>query len=774
MGPSWDSLRALEPLERLAFVLRNVRLDASTMPQSARQRVASHNRLAKTDEFKALTPEQQSEVLDKLAAQLPSFPRPSTRRLRFLMGSRNKEAKYETFEMPKRRGGTRTIAVPARDLRWVQRHLLQVLTHLFPRHKCAHGFERGKGLVTHARQHARKRWVYCIDIQDFFPSIHWGRVYGMFQAKPFNCPPEIARLIANLVTYEGALPQGAPTSPILANLVCRRLDARLFKWAREHGYVYSRYADDLTFSTQREAVTEEHQAVIQRIVEEEGFVVHPDKTRLMPRCGRQVVTGLIVNQGLNVPREYIRHLRALLFNIDTFGWKSQAGRKRVVHEDAPVTRRVDDEADWKTVMERQSKRGELIRPRLSTEHPSVHSLKRQVQGQVAFVGHVRGKTDGLYLHLKAKLDFLLPRADQEAAVQRAVAEAKKEHRLIEAGQSPENLPVAEAARALSALVKKTDPSATALARLNQDLDKFAPRVLEARWLLEEGLPYDQLVKRIKHLAFALSVDPQSTAAFFRSFRREEAFKGLLHAPDRFEAGQVHPADGSGPFPLTQLIGNCEKELTRYLPLQLRNETEQFLTGWRRWVELHPEEHPWYDEVFRNEIIAPFTEKTRFDADHLERNLVRQLENANLTSHVSNVGGHAVTLHLSDSDDLPKFYTYTPAILSAVKSVIDSMLEHTCTQDVYVEVEQIWEIPDVQRTEIRVYDKGGVIAKAPQLESLLTGNTRRILLNLRGYATWMIAAPFKTGESFQFDVMRNTVHPVDSGAAGVEHRIIIPQ
>lgn len=160
------------------------------------------------------------------------------RLIRHLDGTNNRRSYYHEVEIPKKREGTRTLTVPSHPLKWVQRSLLTVLTHLFPRHKCAHGFERGKSIITHARQHVGKRYVYTIDIKDFFPSITRNRVFGMLKAYPFHAPQAVARYLANLTCYEGCLPQGAPTSPILSNLLCRRLDSRLFKWARRNGYTY--------------------------------------------------------------------------------------------------------------------------------------------------------------------------------------------------------------------------------------------------------------------------------------------------------------------------------------------------------------------------------------------------------------------------------------------------------------------------------------------------------------------------------------------------------
>jgi len=187
-----------------------------------------------------------NEILS-VASETPS--RVTTPLIRKIQPSGQRASMYETFELPKRRGGTRTISSPNQPIQFLQHSFLRVCTYLFPRHDCAYGFERGRSHISNAAQHVDREWVYSLDIENFFPTIHWGRVYGMLQTHPVHASSDVARILANLCTNDGCLPQGAPTSPILSNLLCRKLDSRLFRWAQENGYTYTRYADDLTLST---------------------------------------------------------------------------------------------------------------------------------------------------------------------------------------------------------------------------------------------------------------------------------------------------------------------------------------------------------------------------------------------------------------------------------------------------------------------------------------------------------------------------------------------
>jgi retron-type reverse transcriptase len=237
---------------------------------------------------------------------------------------------YVCFEVPKRSGGVRHLAAPHRDLARVQGWILEhILSRLAPESP-AHGFVSGRSTVTNAQPHLGAGMVVNLDLKDFFPSITWPRVRGLFESLGYS--PAVATILTLLVTeaprraveLDGqrlwvatgprGLPQGACTSPALSNLIVRKLDRRLRGMASKHGWTYTRYADDLTFS--RSAGGREGVAMllarVRHIVSDEGFTLHPEKGRVQGRGGRQSVTGLVVNNKLGVPREEVRRLRAIL------------------------------------------------------------------------------------------------------------------------------------------------------------------------------------------------------------------------------------------------------------------------------------------------------------------------------------------------------------------------------------------------------------------------------------------------------------------------------
>ena len=253
---------------------------------------------------------------------------------RFMRAGVGPGSGYVEFERPKRRGGTRRIAAPRAPLRKVQRVLLDRLLSLVPTHDAAHGFVRSRSILTNARLHVGAAVVVKIDLENFFPTIHFRRVQGLFESLGYK--RIVAATLAGLTTYRptlpsgdvawpGVLPQGAPTSPAISNLCCRRLDARLSALAKRYGGSYTRYADDLTLSFP------ESPANLGRVLwwvncicQQEGFFENAKKRSIMRRGGRQSVTGLTVNQKVTLARDDRRRFKAILNNCKKHGVESQA------------------------------------------------------------------------------------------------------------------------------------------------------------------------------------------------------------------------------------------------------------------------------------------------------------------------------------------------------------------------------------------------------------------------------------------------------------------
>ena len=256
---------------------------------------------------------------------LPALMRPGTA----------KGSGYVEFEIPKAKGGTRRISAPRAPLRKVQRILLEKILDKVPMHDACHGFVAGRSTVTNARPHEKAAIVLKLDLKDFFPTVHYRRVKGLFEHLGYSA--DVAGTLAGLTTHRpklpggavvwpGMLPQGAPTSPALANLACRRLDRRLERLAAKFGAVYTRYADDLTFSfaTTPDVRIGRFLWWVDGICQQEGFTERADKRRILRAKHQQRVTGLVVNERVNVPRADRRRFRAILHNCAKHGVASQA------------------------------------------------------------------------------------------------------------------------------------------------------------------------------------------------------------------------------------------------------------------------------------------------------------------------------------------------------------------------------------------------------------------------------------------------------------------
>lgn len=293
--------------------------------------------------------------------------------------------RYSRFELVKRSGGTRVVRAPARPLKEMQRTLAGILATCYDPPPTVHGFTHGRSPLSNARRHVDQEWLLKIDIEGFFPSINFGRVRGLFLAHPFNYGAEVATTLAQLCCFENELPQGAPTSPIVSNLICRRLDRDLGRIAMAEHCFYTRYADDITFSTDRQTFPSNLATVlpngtiapatsIAKVIATEGFRINSDKTRLVRQTQRQRITGIVVNEFPNVPREYVRSLRAVLYIWERFG----------IDDAAAAFARAHPNVNW-------------------PPGKQAPEFRRVIRGRVQYVGSVKGWAHPVYRTLAARL-----------------------------------------------------------------------------------------------------------------------------------------------------------------------------------------------------------------------------------------------------------------------------------------------------------------------------------------------------------------------------------
>lgn len=205
---------------------------------------------------------------------------------------------------------------------WIYDNVLKNI----PLHSSAHGFTYKKSIITNSKIHAGENHLLKLDLKDFFPSIEINRIIHIF--KELGYPNMVAFYLAQICCYESYLPQGAPTSPILSNIVAKRLDKRLMHFAKKFELKYTRYADDLTFSGQ--SITAKLISYINDIIVDEGFVVNEAKTRLYQQKSKRIVTGISVTEKqIKIPRDYKRNLKLELNFIFKFGLKSHMQKKKI-------------------------------------------------------------------------------------------------------------------------------------------------------------------------------------------------------------------------------------------------------------------------------------------------------------------------------------------------------------------------------------------------------------------------------------------------------------
>jgi RNA-directed DNA polymerase len=227
---------------------------------------------------------------------------------------RHPERFYSSFRIPKKSGGSRLVQAPSPDLKRIQHWIQQQITGNLKPHPASHGFVRGRTIITKAQAHVRADVILKLDIRDFFGSVRRQSVYRTFRFLGYSST--VANLLADLVSLDDALPQGAPTSPDLANMAAYRLDVRLNAFARKRRMTYTRYADDLTFSGR---FTPLEQRTIEHIMRSEGFAPNEKKLHYLLPDNRQLVTGVVVNEKLNWPRLRRRWLRQEVYYLRRFG-----------------------------------------------------------------------------------------------------------------------------------------------------------------------------------------------------------------------------------------------------------------------------------------------------------------------------------------------------------------------------------------------------------------------------------------------------------------------
>lgn len=343
--------------------------------------------------------------------------------LAFILYKIPDEAKYTTFSVAKKSGGERIISAPDPRLKLVQRQLakfleqcqLEVEAKLKVKPQCvlAHGFKAGFSIQTNAINHRGRRWVFNADLRDFFPSINFGRVYGFFvKNQHYMLNKKVAAVVSQIACHKNMLPQGSPSSPVISNIIAHLLDIRLNELAAGRCCTYTRYADDLTFSTNEKSFpssiaigdpAQPHRwlagAGLSKRVAKAGFAINGQKTRMQYCDSRQETTGLVVNKKVNVKKEYYKLARSMCWQLITKGAAFEKANGATVAMDVSKLRGMF--AFIYHVKRRDDTRGKV--PVEETEKRCFHRVYADLLNYLSFFGQTQptivceGKTDNVYL-----------------------------------------------------------------------------------------------------------------------------------------------------------------------------------------------------------------------------------------------------------------------------------------------------------------------------------------------------------------------------------------
>lgn len=351
----------------------------------------AHQMETKEDLLKLLNLIKQDEMAEMGYAD--NYYPFTIRHINYYCNPNNSFHRYRQFKIKKKSGGHRQITAPKnKTFMLILMYLNEIFKSVYTSSKHATGFSEGKSIITNAEVHKGQNYILNIDIKDFFPSIEQPRVWKRLQLKPFNFPLPIANIIAGLCSMKETreledgsrkifyvLPQGAPTSPIITNMICDKLDRRLAGLAKRFGLNYTRYADDITFSSMHNVYQPDgiFWNELKRLISDQGFCINEQKTRLQKLGARQEVTGVIISKKLNVTQKYVRSIRNILYMWDRYGY---------------------DAAYCKFYPKYKEEKGHIKK--------GLPNLANVIEGKLMYLKMVKGENDSVYIRLLNKFKML--------------------------------------------------------------------------------------------------------------------------------------------------------------------------------------------------------------------------------------------------------------------------------------------------------------------------------------------------------------------------------
>ncbi len=733
-------------------------------------------------EEKATSSTIQPKVLPPLQTreELAEFLGLPLKTLTFILYNADKprSSYYSVRTHKKSSGGVRLIHAVGEPLKKLQRTTLKRLTAYVGPSKYAHGFVPEHSIVTNARHHVRKKLVVKFDIKDFFPSITFQRIRGMLCGFPFSFGTEVATTIAQMACLEGpayGLPQGGALSPFLSNMVCRRLDTLLAAIARQHRCTFTRYADDVTLST-----NDIHRLQISTLIKDvhaafvaEGFIPNVLKTRVMRRWERQVVTGVIVNDGLNVNRQYINNLRATLFNCRQQSIESQICRTREPRDPRTSRHTISRGPDGKW----------RIGTREVLEEEAVRAFLRHLLGKILFIGQVVGKpVDGtpgamlgrhrVYQSLLCDFYHLVKKRPKLGRFREIVRNLMTIWPELEKDLEADDKRFAIRRKTLEEYRRSPEFAANRAeldgATTIQSLDTFRLRMAKTdpRFVLQLKADITAAHAELIEILSYPRVSPVAFHNVVHSFRQSS--DGRLG-----ELTHTHQCDDDSPLTGARALGIIESEYDSryyYLPEGFRRKVcDPFLDALAAVaIDLQPDEvlsppdHPSLADA-----CSKFKESTRLGGDgpgitSIKRLILAIAEDPNRVEP----SGKKLELHVAS---FPTIYTSVPHVRRGLSAIIESMHKHAEGGLVRINSRVIEHDSQLELTiESECLQPLGEMPG----RQFAHGKLRRAISSLNGICAYFVSAQFSDGQSYEVNMLADSApQPLQKSVNSFRHRLV---
>ncbi len=565
--------------------------------------------------------------------------------------------RYQTFTIKKKSGTDRTIHAPVKGLKSILRSLNFVLQCMYEPHKAAIGFVLEKSIVDNAKKHVGQHYVLNIDLKDFFHTFDRNRVKMAFMYEPFNLNGDkepLAFLLASLCTHpievdgevKTVLPQGSPTSPTLTNILCKKLDRRLTGLAKRFGATYTRYADDITFSSPHNVYTdEEFNKELKRIIEEDQkLTINPKKTRLQKAGYRQEATGLIVNDKVNVRRRYVKEIRMWLYYWEKYGY-----------EKAEQIFKRDYMAD----------KGHV-------KNLNAH-LVNVLDGKLEFLKMVKGMEDGTYKGLKKRFEKL-SKSSPSPTISKLHDDDQnrilKKETVSISNETPSEL--SNNNRNIELIVRPLGDSSIEELKV----DKYLGKGLK--------LPYNEIFENSDKYNRILPHNPEQTTAVLIEFKNDgSGFKELVHKPfDDITPSEVldkvknHPnfSEYFKKGRKSDFKGNINSEVQNSI-IGLINHFER--VGVKHWEEFN--EHPFGEHgAFEyTDYAMNFKKNYRFGPKQDGYTSLKETIQSVFNDRIKRFEPELIFLPDERRFDLRgSFYTWVPAVKKGLEFIANGINEHS--------------------------------------------------------------------------------------------------